>query len=119
MDGHSRDPTYLYGGSLLAAATETAARIGADPARHPPLSRPNRISWASGRGHRRRVRLRQGLIALLTSMVVGLALAAALGLLPAGRSRQEAVRQRDLAVSDELASGSEPLGDTDPRCPSY
>src|SRR5690349_23526929 len=35
---HSRDPSYLYGGSLLAAATDTAARIEADPARHPPLS---------------------------------------------------------------------------------
>jgi hypothetical protein len=32
---HSRDPSYLYSGSLLQAAIGTAARIGADPARHP------------------------------------------------------------------------------------
>ena len=35
---HSRDPSYLYSGSLLQAATDTATRIGADPVRHPPLS---------------------------------------------------------------------------------
>jgi transcriptional regulator with XRE-family HTH domain len=28
---HSRDPSYLYGGSLLQAAVDTAARTGADP----------------------------------------------------------------------------------------
>src|SRR6185312_5793169 len=28
---HSRDPSYLYAGTLLAAATSTAARVGADP----------------------------------------------------------------------------------------
>src|SRR4029079_4688258 len=38
----SRDPSYLYGGSLLAAASDTAARIGADPGRHPPLSQTER-----------------------------------------------------------------------------
>ena len=38
----SRDPSYLYSGSLLEAATETAARIGADPARYPPLSQTER-----------------------------------------------------------------------------
>ena len=30
---HSRDPSYLYTGTLLAAATDTATRISADPAR--------------------------------------------------------------------------------------
>ena len=34
----SRDPSYLYRGTLLQAAAEAAARIGADPARNPPLS---------------------------------------------------------------------------------
>ena len=41
---HSRDQSYLYGGSLLAAATETAARIGADPARPRRSAKPNRTS---------------------------------------------------------------------------
>src|SRR5262249_42021702 len=36
-DHHQRDPSYLYTGTLLQAATAAAARIGADPARHPPL----------------------------------------------------------------------------------
>src|SRR5207247_5234262 len=33
----SRDPSYLYSGNLLETATGTAIRIGADPARNPPL----------------------------------------------------------------------------------
>ena len=39
---HARDPSYLYTGTLLAAATDTATRITADPARHPPLSQTER-----------------------------------------------------------------------------
>ena len=59
---HSRDPSYLYSGSLLQAAADTAARIGADPARHPPLSQTERdFLHASGRAHRRGVRRRQSL----------------------------------------------------------
>ena len=59
---HSRDPSYLYSGSLLQAATDTAARIGADPARHPPLSQTERdFLHASDRAHRRKARRRQGL----------------------------------------------------------
>src|SRR5271166_2790793 len=37
-DRHARDPSYLYGGTILQAAAGTAARIAADPARHSPLS---------------------------------------------------------------------------------
>ena len=37
----SRDPSYLYSGSLLEAATETAARIGADPGAQ-PAAQPDR-----------------------------------------------------------------------------
>jgi len=39
---HSRDRSYVYSGILLQAATEAAARIDADPARHPPLSQAER-----------------------------------------------------------------------------
>ena len=61
---HARDPSYLYSGTLLAAATGTAARIGADPARHPPLSQTERdFLHASSHAHRRRVRRRQGFVA--------------------------------------------------------
>src|SRR6185312_6325328 len=71
---HSRDPSYLYGGSLLQAAADTAARISADPARHPPLSQAERdFLHTSDQAHRRRARRRQGLIALLAVLVVGFA----------------------------------------------
>ena len=73
---NSRDPSYLYSGSLLEAATETAARIDADPARHPPLSQAERdFLHASSRAHRRRVRRREGLIAFLMALVIGFAAA--------------------------------------------
>ena len=66
---HARDPSYLYSGTLLQAATETAARIGADPARHPPLSQAERdFLHASGRAHRRRARGRQAVIAGLLAL---------------------------------------------------
>ena len=52
---HARDPSYLYSGSLLQAAADTAARIAADPARHPPLSQAERdFLHASDHAHRRR-----------------------------------------------------------------
>jgi WD domain, G-beta repeat len=109
---HDRDPSYLYSGTLLATASDSAARINADPSRHPPLGQTERdFLQASSRAHHRRRRLRQGLIALLTAMVIGLTSAAVLAFL----ARQDAVHQRDVAVSDELANHSEALGDTDPR----
>jgi WD40 repeat protein len=115
---HDRDPSYLYTGSLLETAAETTARITADPARHPPLSQTERdFLQASGRAHHRRMRLRRGLIAFLTAMVVGLASAAVLAFLArqdAVHQQQDAVHQLHIAVSDELATDSETLGDTDP-----
>jgi hypothetical protein len=61
---HSRDPSYLYSGSLLQAATGTATRIDTDPARHPPLSQTERdFLHASSHDHRRTVRRRQAVIA--------------------------------------------------------
>ena len=108
---HSRDPSYLYTGSLLAVATGTAARVGADPARHPPLSQTERdFLHASERGHRRRARRRQAFTAFLAALVIGLASLAVLTFL----ARQDAVHQRDIAVSGQLISQSETLGDTDP-----
>ena len=115
---HDRDPSYLYSGSLLATAAEAAARIDAAPARHPPLSDTERdFLRASDRAHRRRVNRRRGLIAFLTAMVIGLASVAALALLAqqeAVHAQQQAVRQRDAAVSDQLTIESEAMGDTSP-----
>src|SRR5271157_4151578 len=74
---NSRDPNYLYTGTLLAAATETAARISADPARYPPLSQVEHdFLDTSSRAHRRRARRRESLIAFLMALVIGFALLA-------------------------------------------
>src|SRR3984893_11359061 len=69
----SRDPSYLYSGTRLQAATATAPRTGADPARHPPLSQTERdFLHASSHAHRRTVRRRPGLIAFLVALVIRL-----------------------------------------------
>jgi hypothetical protein len=104
---NSRDPTYLYDGSLLEAATETAARIEADPARYSPLSQTERdFLGASSRAHRRSLRRRQGFTATLVALVLGLATVAVLAIL----ARQDAIHQRDVAITDELISQSETPG---------
>jgi hypothetical protein len=100
---HSRDPSYLYTGTLLAAATEAAARIGADPARHPPLSQAERdFLHASSHAHRRTVRRRQGFIALLMALVIGLASVAAFAFL----ARQDAVHNAATAARNAASSSS-------------
>ena len=107
----SRDPSYLYSGSLLQAGAEAATRIGADPTRHPPLSQTERdFLHASKRAHRGTIRRRQAFTAFLMALVIGLASVAVLAFL----ARQDAVRQRDVAASEQLISQSEILGDADP-----
>jgi WD40 repeat protein/transcriptional regulator with XRE-family HTH domain len=108
---HSRDRSYLYAGTLLAAATDAAARIGADPARHPPLSQTDTdFLHASDSAHRRTVRRRRGLIALLTALVLGLSTATVLAV----RASQQVAQQRDIVISGLLISQSQQLGDADP-----
>jgi len=122
---HSRDPSYLYSGTLLAAATETAARISADPARHPPLSQTERdFLHASSHAHRRAVRRRQGFIALLMALVIGLASVAAFAFLArqdaahnaatAARNAASAKRQHAIALSRQLAAESLNIDATEP-----
>jgi hypothetical protein len=95
---HSRDPSYLYGGSLLNSAIGTAARISADPARHPPLSQTEQdFLHASDRAHRRRARRRQAFIAFLMTLVIGFASATVLAV----RTSQQAAHQRDLRTADQ------------------
>ena len=61
---HSRDPSYLYRGTLLHAATETTARTSADPTRNPPLSQAERdFLHASNRARRRAAHGRHTVIA--------------------------------------------------------
>jgi WD40 repeat protein len=107
----SRDPSYLYSGNLLEAATETAARIGTDPVRHPPLSQTEQsFLQASDHAHHRTVRRRQRFVAFLMVLVIGLASATVYAV----RDSQEARQQRDIAVSGQLSDDSETLSDTDP-----
>jgi uncharacterized delta-60 repeat protein len=107
----SRDPSYLYTGSLLEDAASTAARISADPVRHPPLGTAERdFIRASERARQRGVRRRQGIIAFLIVLVVGFASAALLAV----HANQETADARDAAVSGQLVAQSEELGNTDP-----
>ncbi len=108
---HDRDPSYLYHGSLLQAATDTATRISADPGRHPPLGQTERdFLHASGRARRRAAHLRQAVIAgllVLTLIAVTTAVIAA-------RNAASAVRQHTLALSRQLAAESLSIAATDP-----
>jgi WD40 repeat protein/transcriptional regulator with XRE-family HTH domain len=108
---HARDPSYLYTGSLLAAATETATRIAADPARHPPLSQTERdflhaSERAAVRSSRRRRMLAGALVVLLIAAIAGAGIAAA--------AARNANQQRTIAVSGQLAGESEALDAGDP-----
>ena len=72
----SRDPSYLYAGTLLAAAVGTGARAAADPARHPPLSQTERdflhaSERAAARSSRRRRMLAGALVVLLIAAIAG------------------------------------------------
>src|SRR5262249_23845579 len=111
----SRDPSYLYGGSLLAAATDAATRPppGSAPAPPlpPPLSQTERdFLHASDRVHHRTVRRRRRLIALLTALVLGFAAVTVLAV----RSSQQVAQQRDIAISGLLISQSQRLGNANP-----
>jgi WD40 repeat protein/transcriptional regulator with XRE-family HTH domain len=108
---HDRDASYLYRGSLLQAATDTAARITAEPARHLPLSQAERdFLRASDRVHRRRVRGRQAVLVFLVVLVIGLASAALLAV----RASRQAAHQRDIALSRQLIVQSQFVSDTNP-----
>jgi WD40 repeat protein len=108
---HSRDPSYLYGGTLLQAATGTAARIGADPARHPPLSHTERdFLHASSHAHRRTVRRRQAVIAGLLALTLTALTAAGI----AARNAATAGRQHAIALSRQLAAESLNIDGTNP-----
>jgi len=107
---HSRDPSYLYGGSLLQAATDTTSRIGADPARHPLSQTETDFLHASDRAYHRTVRRRHRLIALLTALVLGFATATA----TAVRASHQVTQQRNILISTLLISQSRQLGRVNP-----
>jgi WD40 repeat protein/transcriptional regulator with XRE-family HTH domain len=102
-DRHARDPSYLYNGSLLQVATDTAARIGADRARHPPLSQAEQdFLHASDRAHRRRARGRRAVIAGLVALTLTSLTTAGIAV----RNAANVTRQHGLALSRQLAAES-------------
>jgi WD40 repeat protein/transcriptional regulator with XRE-family HTH domain len=107
---HSRDPSYLYSGSLLQAATDTVTRVDADPARHPPLSQAERdFLHASNRVRRRTTHRRRAVIAgllVLTLTAITAAGIAAHNAAAAARNAANATRQHALALSRRLAAES-------------
>ncbi len=108
---HSRDRSYIYSGSLLAAATGTATRIGTDPARHPPLSQTERdFLHASERAHRRTVRRRQVVIAGLLALTLTALTAAGIAVHNATTARH----QHAIALSRQLAAESLNIDGTNP-----
>ena len=108
---HSRDPSYLYSGTLLQAATGTATRIGADPARHPPLSQTERdFLHAGSHAHRRTVRRRQAAIAGLLALTLTALTAAGIAI----RNAANTSHQHAIALSRQLAAESLNIDGTNP-----
>lgn len=107
---HSRDPSYLYDGTLQAA-TETTARVSADPARHPPLTpAEHEFLTASHRARQRRARQRQAVLAGLLALVLGLAATTVLAV----RASRQAARQLAATTAGELDGESQLLADANP-----
>jgi WD40 repeat protein len=107
----SRDPSYLYRGTLLQAAAETAARIGADPARNPSLSQSERdFLHTSDRAHRRTARRRHAVIAGLLAVTLTAITTAGIAIYNAAN----ATRQHVMALSRQLAAESLTTDLTDP-----
>ena len=108
---HSRDPSYLYSGSLLQAAVQTTARISADPGRHPPLSQTERdFLHASSYARSRTVRRRQGVIAGLIALTLTALAAAGIAV----HNAAIASRQHAIALSRQLAAESLNIDGADP-----
>jgi WD40 repeat protein len=106
----SRDPSYLYSGSLLEAAAETATRIGADPVRHPPLSQTEQAFLAAAHRQRRRATARRrSAAAALAVLAIAVSIASAV-------ARHEATnaRQRDQAIYNQTVAEARNLGISDP-----
>jgi WD40 repeat protein len=115
----SRDPSYLYRGTLLRAAAETAKRADVDPVRYPPLTATEReFLQASSRAESRAARLRQAAIAglaVLALVATTLAGTAVYSASNAHRQASNANRQHAIALSRQLAAQSLAQDQTDPQ----
>ena len=115
---HSRDPSYLYSGTLLQSAADNAVRTSADPARNPPLSETERdFLHASDRARRRTARWRHAAIAGLVALTVTAVTAAGIAVNNAANATRQAAiatRQHAIALSRQLAAESLTTDLTDP-----
>ena len=108
----SRDPSYLYSGSLLHGADETAVRISAEPSRYPPLSQAERdFLRASTRAHRRTARRRHAVIAGLLTLTLAAVTAAGIAVdNAASTARQHAIALSRQLITDSLSvESAEPV----------
>jgi WD40 repeat protein len=106
----SRNPSFLYRGSLLQGAIATAARISADPVRNSPLSQKERAFLAaSTRASYRASRRRHAVIAGLAALTLAAAALAGLAFHTAGiasGNAANATRQDHIDLSRLLAADS-------------
>ncbi|MFE9328373.1 hypothetical protein ACIHDR_46875 [Nocardia sp. NPDC052278] len=107
---HSRDPSYLYSGSILDSATMTAARVTDNPARYAPLSDTDKqFLTAATRAQHARTRRRRALLSVLILLVVALTATTIIAL----RASQERAAQLRLQTGRILARESMRVADTD------
>ncbi|GAA3420498.1 hypothetical protein GCM10018952_63920 [Streptosporangium vulgare] len=113
---HQEDPSYLYGGTRLAAAEEARMRWEADPAGFPPLSeRSARFLRTSVQVRERAKRARRRGIGIVAASLT-LALLASIGVaLNALNVADDAERQRLAVLSQKVAARSLESADADPE----
>ncbi len=108
---HDHAASYLYQGERLAAVTQVRSRWQASPDRYPPLAgTPAEFLSASSTAQARRARRRQGVAAALASLLVISVVTSVIALF----ARENAIQARNVAVSEQVTSQSEAIGDTNP-----
>jgi WD40 repeat protein len=105
-----RDPSYLYRGARLTAASQAASRWRAEPDRFPTGTEATQFLQASERVAASGRRLRRTAVAGLAVLTV----IATAGAIAAGAFGVDANRQRAMALSRELAAQSLVLADSEP-----
>ncbi|GAA2637638.1 hypothetical protein SMC26_37690 [Actinomadura fulvescens] len=105
---HGRDPAFLYRGVRLLSVDDSRPRWDGDTASFPPPGPTADAFFAASAGEARRAeRRRRVVMAVLAVSTVLTLIAAVAALVAAGN----ADRQRDLAISRQLAAQSEVAGD--------
>ncbi|MFI0452037.1 NACHT and WD repeat domain-containing protein [Actinomadura sp. 6N118] len=106
--GHGRDPAYLYRGVRLLSVDDSRPRWENDPASFPPPGPTAEAFLAASTREARRVGRRRRVVMAVLAVSSVLTLIAAVAALAAAN---DADRQRDLAISRQLAAQSEVADD--------